>query len=100
MTSENQTRRNQLLDMRSKAELGGGTDRINAQHRRGKLTARERLDLLLDENSFEELDPFVLHRSPDFGLDNQKYLGDAVVTGYGCLCTPKTSQSSADLCPK
>ena len=83
MTSENQTRRNQLLDMRSKAELGGGTDRINAQHRRGKLTARERLDLLLDENSFEELDPFVLHRSPDFGLDNQKYLGDAVVTGYG-----------------
>ncbi|HSG47733.1 MAG TPA: acyl-CoA carboxylase subunit beta [Longimicrobiales bacterium] len=74
-----------LNELRSAAELGGGEDRIAAQHRRGKLTARERLDLLLDEGSFVELDRFVTHRATGFGLETQKYLGDGVVTGYGTI---------------
>jgi propionyl-CoA carboxylase beta chain len=65
------------------AELGGGTQRIEAQHAKGKLTARERVELLLDEGSFVEFDRFVTHRATDFGLDQQKILGDGVVTGYG-----------------
>ncbi len=67
----------------SQAELGGGTDRIEQQHAKGKLTARERLDLLLDDGTFVELDRFVTHRSTDFGLADNKPLGDGVVTGYG-----------------
>jgi acetyl-CoA carboxylase carboxyltransferase component len=63
--------------------LGGGQERIDAQHARGKLTARERINILLDEGSFEELDSLVTHRTVEFGLDKQKYFGDAVVTGYG-----------------
>lgn len=66
-----------------KAELGGGKDKIDQQHKRGKLTARERLNILLDENSFNEVDKFVVHQSIDFGLDKQKYFGDGVVTGFG-----------------
>lgn len=66
-----------------KAELGGGKDKIDQQHKRGKLTARERLNVLLDENSFNEIDKFVVHQSVDFGLDKQKYFGDGVVTGFG-----------------
>src|SRR3990172_2670768 len=62
---------------------GGGQERIDAQHARGKLTARERISILLDEGSFEELDSLVTHRTVEFGLDKQKYYGDAVVTGYG-----------------
>jgi propionyl-CoA carboxylase beta chain len=69
--------------MKEKAKLGGGTKRIEEQHKKGKLTARERLDLLLDAGSFEEIDAFVEHRSSDFGLDKQKYPGDGVVTGSG-----------------
>src|SRR5215208_3405538 len=65
------------------AEQGGGPERIAQQHKKGKLTARERLDLLLDEGSFVELDRFVTHRSTDFGLERQVVLGDGVVTGYG-----------------
>src|SRR4051812_18631059 len=65
------------------AEQGGGPDRVAQQHKKGKLTARERLDLLLDEGSFVELDRFVTHRSTDFGLENQMVLGDGVVTGSG-----------------
>ncbi|MDX2248333.1 MAG: acyl-CoA carboxylase subunit beta [Bacteroidia bacterium] len=65
------------------ALLGGGEKRIEAQHQKGKLTARERIDLLLDEGSFEEIGKFVTHRSTEFGLENQKILGDGVVTGYG-----------------
>jgi len=65
------------------ALLGGGTDKIAAQHKKGKLTARERIHLLLDEGSFEELGKFVTHRSAEFGLEEQKYLGDGVVTGFG-----------------
>lgn len=65
------------------SNLGGGIDRINAQHQRGKLTARERINILLDPGSFEEWDRFVEHRSHDFGLDKQKTLGDGVITGHG-----------------
>ncbi len=72
-----------LNERRSQAMLGGGAARIAGQHRRGKLTARERIDLLFDEGAFTELDPFALHRSTEFGLESQKVPGDAVVTGYG-----------------
>ncbi len=72
-----------LEELNKKAELGGGEKRIESQHNKGKLTARERIALLLDEGSFEELGKLVLHRSTAFGLDKQKYLGDGVVTGYG-----------------
>ncbi|WP_296701530.1 acyl-CoA carboxylase subunit beta [Algoriphagus sp.] len=65
------------------ALLGGGVKRIEAQHKKGKLTARERIDLLMDEGTFQELDKFVMHRAKDFGLDKEHYLGDGVVTGYG-----------------
>jgi propionyl-CoA carboxylase beta chain len=73
-----------LLERRgAEAELGGGAARLQAQHAKGKLSARERLDLLLDEGSFVELDRFVVHRSHDFGLEEQRIYGDGVVTGYG-----------------
>src|SRR5690349_12670032 len=73
----------ELHDLKTKAALGGGPKRIEAQHKKGKLTARERIDLLLDPDTFNELDMFVTHRSTDFGLDEQKIPGDGVVTGYG-----------------
>ena len=73
----------QLRRVREESRLGGGQRRIDQQHAKGKLTARERIELLLDEGTFEELDAFVTHRSTDFGLEEQKYLGDGVVTGYG-----------------
>src|SRR5918911_1755084 len=74
----------ELLEHRAaEAELGGGRARLSAQHEKGKLSARERLDLLLDEGSFVEFDRFVTHRSTDFGLDAQRIYGDGVVTGYG-----------------
>src|SRR5690242_14014596 len=72
-----------LQAKRAEAELGGGQERIDAQHAKGKMTARERLDVLLDPGSFVELDRFVTHRTTDFGLADQKVLGDGVVTGYG-----------------
>src|SRR5947199_3031774 len=72
-----------LRDLREQARLGGGERRIEAQHAKGKLTARERLDLLLDQGTFVEIDRFVTHRSSSFGLDNEHYYGDGVVTGYG-----------------
>lgn len=74
-----------LLERREKAALGGGQKRIEAQHARGKLTARERIELLLDEGSFEEFDMFVTHRCTDFGLQDQQYLSDGVVTGHGTI---------------
>ncbi|NOT08272.1 MAG: acyl-CoA carboxylase subunit beta [Gemmatimonadales bacterium] len=80
------TPRDLLADLHARqadAEQGGGAQRIAQQHKKGKLTARERLDLLLDEGTFVELDRFVTHRSTEFGLDKQQYLGDGVVTGYG-----------------
>src|SRR4030043_86807 len=72
-----------LGKLRDQASQGGGAKRIETQHQKGKLTARERINLLLDGGSFEELDCFVPHRTTEFGLDEQRYLGDAVVTGYG-----------------
>lgn len=76
---------NELLQKKAQAYLGGGAERINAQRKRGRLTARERIELLLDKGSFRELDSFTLHRTSDFGLDQQKYLGDSVVTGWGTI---------------
>ena len=75
----------QLEDKRAAARLGGGVRRIEAQHARGKLTARERLEILLDPGSFEEWDMFVEHRSHDFGIAEQRVPGDGVVTGYGTI---------------
>ena len=72
-----------LHELRAESRLGGGQARIDKQHEKGKLTARERLELLLDPGSFVEFDAFVTHRSHDFGLEKQKYLGDGVVTGHG-----------------
>jgi acetyl-CoA carboxylase carboxyltransferase component len=72
-----------LRELREQASLGGGERRVEAQHAKGKLTARERIDLLLDPGSFVEIDQFVSHRSTSFGLDNEHYYGDGVVTGYG-----------------
>jgi len=74
-----------LQDLNQRAMLGGGKKRIEVQHQKGKLTARERIELLLDENSFEEVGKFVTHRSRDFGLDKEFYLGDGVITGYGTI---------------
>ena len=74
-----------LEGRREAARLGGGKARIEAQHKRGKLTARERVELLMDKNSFEELDMFVEHRSGDFGMEKQKIAGDGVVTGHGTV---------------
>ncbi len=75
----------QLLDLRVKAKLGGGEKRIDSQHAKGKLTARERIELLLDEGSFEEFDMFVTHRCTNFGMEDKKFLTDGVVTGYGTI---------------
>jgi propionyl-CoA carboxylase beta chain len=74
-----------LEERRAQARLGGGEKRIEAQHARGKLTARERIELLLDKGSFEEFDMFVEHRSTDFGMDKAKIPGDGVVTGWGTV---------------
>ena len=79
----NEERIDRLRQMRSESLLGGGAARVEQQHARGKLTARERLELLLDPDSFVELDAFVTHRSSDFGLDGERYLGDGVITGHG-----------------
>ncbi len=75
----------ELRRLREEAKLGGGKSRIDAQHKKGKLTARERIDLLLDEGSFEEIDMFTRHRSNAFGLEKERPLGDGVVTGYGTI---------------
>jgi len=74
---------NELYDRRREIELGGGDERIEKQHEKGKLTARERIDLLVDPGTFVELNPFIEHRCTDFGLEDQKGPGDGVVTGYG-----------------
>ena len=81
----NQERIERLQRMRSEAQQGGGPVRVERQHAWGKLTARERLDLLLDPGSFQELDAFVVHRATEFGLDAQHFLGDGVVTGHGTI---------------
>ena len=76
-------RLNELHKLKELSRLGGGLQRIEAQRARGKLTARERLNILLDENSFQEIDALVLHRGTEFGIDKQRFYGDAVVTGHG-----------------
>jgi len=83
MSKENNIK--ELLDKREQAKLGGGQKRIDTQHKKGKLTARERIDLLLDEGSFEEFDMFVTHRCTNFGLEKEKYPSDGVVTGFGTI---------------
>ncbi|HEX6913911.1 MAG TPA: carboxyl transferase domain-containing protein, partial [Chitinophagaceae bacterium] len=83
MTAEDKIR--VLVEKREEAKLGGGQKRIDAQHRKDKLTARERIEILLDEDSFEEFDMFVSHRCTDFGIDEEKYPTDGVITGYGTI---------------
>ena len=78
-------KREKLQQLRDESQLGGGIDRIASQHKKGKLTARERIHFLLDEGSFEEIGAFVTHRSKDFGMENQQFLGDGVITGYGTI---------------
>ncbi|MFQ5870723.1 MAG: carboxyl transferase domain-containing protein, partial [Candidatus Geothermarchaeales archaeon] len=80
---ERDERLERLRELKRASLQGGGPERIKAQHEKGKLTARERIDLLLDEGSFVELDPLVTHRSTMFGLDERRIPGDGVVTGYG-----------------
>jgi propionyl-CoA carboxylase beta chain len=82
---DNHSKIQQLRDLKAQSRQGGGEERIVAQHARGRLTARERIDLLMDKGSFREVDPFVVHRTSDFGLDQQKYLADSVVTGWGTI---------------
>jgi propionyl-CoA carboxylase beta chain len=101
-----ESRLKELQELREQSLKGGGERRLKAQHERGKLSARERLDLLLDEDSFVELDRFVVHRSTDFGLDEQRILGDGVVTGYGTIhgrssmSFPRTSPCSEAPSPR
>ena len=86
MTAKSNLDKLEILNRKNdEALLGGGEKRIEAQHKKGKLTARERIELLLDEGTFEEIGKFVMHRSKDFGLDKEYYLGDGVVTGYGTI---------------
>lgn len=80
-----QDRIKKLIDLRTEAKLGGGIKRIESQHKKGKFTARERIDMLLDEGSFEEFDMFVTHRCVNFGIEKTKFLGDGVVTGQGTI---------------
>jgi acetyl-CoA carboxylase carboxyltransferase component len=94
MTNNPQTKK--LHQLREQALQGGGKDRVDAQHERGKLTARERIDLLLDKGSFRELDPFVEHRSDHFGLERKRYLGDGVVCGWGTVDSRLVYVSSQD----
>jgi propionyl-CoA carboxylase beta chain len=100
----------QLEARRAEARLGGGEKRIAAQHGKGKLTARERIEVLLDEGSFEEYDMYVTHRCVDFGMAEQKVPGDGVVTGWGTIngrqvyvlsmSSPRISPCSAARCRK
>ena len=83
--SENQNKIAELISLREEAKLGGGEKRIEAQHAKGKYTARERITMLLDEGSFEEFDMFVTHRCYDFGMEKSHTYGDGVVTGYGTI---------------
>ena len=75
----------ELIELREKARIGGGQARIDAQHEKGKYTARERIAMLLDDGSFEEFDMFMLHRCTNFGMEKKQFLGDGVVTGYGTI---------------
>ncbi|MFX1477284.1 MAG: acyl-CoA carboxylase subunit beta [Promethearchaeota archaeon] len=85
-----------LHELRSKSKLGGGKESIKAQHKKGKLTARERLEVLLDYGSFIEIDSFVKHQNDTFGMDEKKYLGDGVISGYGTINGRKVFVYSQD----
>src|SRR6266516_1997321 len=82
---QSKTKLEVLREKSKRAEQGGGAARVEKQHAAGKMTARERVEFLLDEDSFEEFDKLVVHRSHDFGLDEQLYPGDGVITGYGLI---------------
>jgi len=86
----------QLSRLREEAKLGVGEDKIQKEHEKGRLTARERIDKLLDPGSFVEIDEFVVHRCTDFGMDKKKVLGDGVVTGYGTIDARKVFIFSQD----
>ena len=92
----NEDKLQSLIDRRKKAELGGGEKRIESQHKKGKLTARERLLEFFDENSFSEIDPFINHRSRDLGLEKNIIDGDSVITGYGKVNGRKVFAYSQD----
>jgi len=94
--STNEERFSRLDQMTADSRIGGGADRIERQHAMGKLTARERLELLLDPDTFVELDAFVTHRSTEFGLADNKPLGDGVVTGHGRIDGRKVFVFSQD----
>jgi len=96
MTQTYQDRLRELAERETQAEAGGGAERVAKQHQSGKLTARERIDLLLDPGSFVELDKFVTHRCTDFGMQDQKFLGDGVVTGFGTIGGRKVYLYSQD----
>ncbi len=102
----NQDKVKKLIDLRVQAKLGGGEKRIESQHKKGKQTARERIEMLLDEGSFEEFDMFVTHRCTNFGMEKTKFLGDGVVTGQGTIdgrlvfVLHKISPYSEEPCPK
>ena len=87
---------NKLQELRIKSKLGGGQERIEAQHKKGKLTARERIELLMDADSFTEIDSFVMHHCDKFGMEQKKYLGDGVITGYGTINNRKVFIYSQD----
>ena len=82
-TPRKMTPSERLAQLRTRAMVGGGPDRVEQQHAKGKLTARERLDLLLDEGSFTELDAFAMARPNELTADDERYPGDGVVTGFG-----------------
>ena len=82
---DNQQKVKTLINLRVQAKMGGGQKRIASQHAKGKFTARERIEMLLDASSFEEFDMFVMHRCYNFGLEKEKYLGDGVITGHGTI---------------
>ncbi|MBQ4279227.1 MAG: acyl-CoA carboxylase subunit beta [Rikenellaceae bacterium] len=83
--NDNKEKIQDLIRRRDEAKLGGGQKRIDSQHKKGKLTARERIEMFLDEGSFEEFDMFVTHRCTNFGIDKETYYGDGVITGYGTV---------------
>lgn len=82
---DSQAKIKKLIELRAEARMGGGQKRIDSQHQKGKYTARERIDMLVDEGSFEEYDMFVTHRCTNFGMEKKKFLGDGVITGHGTI---------------
>ncbi len=86
----------ELTRLREESKLGGGEERIKKEHEKGRFTARERIDKLLDPESFVEIDEFVVHRETEFGLEDKKFLGDGVITGFGTISGRKVFIFSQD----